>query len=159
MGTVIDIFRSAEAGGPMESLVETALLANRGIPGDRYFADIGTFSEKPDRMRDPGRDLTLIEQEEVETFMTETGLTLAPGALRRNIVTRGIRLNPLVGARFQVGTALVEGVRLCEPCAYLAKLVDHRVLPGLVQRAGLRVRIVESGIVRRGDSLTGLRTV
>jgi MOSC domain-containing protein YiiM len=119
----------------------------RGLDGDRYFLAEGTYSTHPGS----GRDVTLIEAEAIEALQRELGIVLAPGASRRNIVTRGVPLNHLVGQRFRVGEVLLEGMRLCEPCAHLEELTQRGVLAGLVHRGGLRTVIVEEGTVRRGD--------
>ena len=70
------------------------------------------------------------------------------GDFRRNIVTSGVRLNALVGQRFTVDGIAMEGVRLCEPCAYLAELLTDKLLPTMVGRCGLRARILQSGVIR-----------
>ena len=101
----------------------------------------GTFSNPYSR----GHDLTLIEAEVVDD------LGLAPEVPRRNVVTRGIDLNALVGRRFRVGEVECEGQRLCEPCAHLQRLTDPGLLRPLVHRGGLRADIVSGGVIRVGD--------
>lgn len=145
------IFMTADAGAPLVAVDEAMLEAGRGLVGDRYYRGSGTFSEKLKGLADS--ELTLIESEEIDSFNRETGLSLGHGAFRRNLITTGVRLNGLVGRQFRIGESLLEGIRLCEPCAYLAKTVAKQVLPGLVQKAGLRARIVEGGTVRAGDSI------
>jgi MOSC domain-containing protein YiiM len=115
--------------------------AGRGLEGDRYFDHEGTFSNP----HSVGHDLTLIEAEVVED------LGLAPEVPRRNVVTRGIDLNALVGRRFRVGEAVCEGQRLCEPCAHLQRLTDPGLLRPLVHRGGLRADVVAGGVIRLGD--------
>jgi RimJ/RimL family protein N-acetyltransferase len=149
-GSVVAIYVAAAGRGPMKPLPQASLESGRGIRGDRYYARTGTFSKSATR---PDQEVTLIESEEIDAFSRSAGLALDYGAPRRNVVTRGVRLNDLVGARFEVGGALLEGIRLCEPCAHLAGLVAQQVLPGLVHRAGLRARILRSGIVAPGDSV------
>ena len=70
---------------------------------------------------------------------------------RRNVVTEGIELNELVGVQFRVGEVMLEGIRLCEPCAHLASLVAKEVLPELVHRAGLRAKIISGGTIKSTD--------
>jgi MOSC domain-containing protein YiiM len=135
---------------PAEPLVEVSAVRavrGRGLEGDRYFLHIGTYSNHPGS----GRDVTLIEAEALEALQRELDIGLAPGASRRNVVTRGVPLNHLVGCRFRVGEVLLEGTRLCEPCAHLERLTLKGVLAGLVHRGGLRTVIVEEGTMRRGD--------
>jgi len=154
-GTVVAIFSCPAGAAPMTAVTEVTLEAGKGIAGDRYALGTGTFSKKHVHKADA--EVTLIEAEEIERFNAEQELAIGLGEPRRNIVTRGIRLNDLVGSQFRIGDALLEGIRLCEPCAHLAGLVTPRVLPGLVHRAGLRARIVTSGIVRPGDAIASQR--
>ena len=135
----------------MTSQTNARLETGRGIVGDRYYLGAGTFSEK--LKGKPDVEVTLIEIEEIDSFNASESLTLEAGALRRNIVTRGVRLNGLVGRTFAVGSAVLEGVRLCEPCSHLAEVATPKVLPALVHRAGLRARVVAGALVRAGDQI------
>jgi MOSC domain-containing protein YiiM len=151
-GHVVAIYVSPQAGVQLHSVAEAALEAHRGIVGDRYHLQVGTFSEK---LKDKGDwQATLIELEEVERFNAEFGASLGPGSFRRNIVTAGVRLNDLVGEQFSVGSAVLEGVRLCEPCAYLGQHLGPEVVRGMAHKAGLRVRILTSATIRPGDLVT-----
>src|SRR5580765_6945817 len=105
---------AAAAEAPMTSLDRVQAIAGVGLEGDRYAARGGTWS--PDPPED--RDLTLIEAEVLEDLAATDGIVLAPGESRRNVTTRGIRLNELVGKRFRVGEIECEGTRLCEPCQH-----------------------------------------
>ena len=149
-GTVVSIHIGFNAGATMTKIDEAELVAGRGIVGDRYYTETGTFS---DALPDPDHELTLVANEEIARFNATGDLVVNPGDLRRNVVTRGIDLNELVGREFTIGSAKVRGIRLCEPCAYLAGLLGPEILPALVNRAGLRAGIVESGTIRAGDSL------
>jgi MOSC domain-containing protein YiiM len=126
--------------------------AGRGLEGDRYFDQRGTFSNAHGR----GHDLTLIEAEVLETLELPAG-RLAPEAARRNVVTRGIDLNALVGERFTVGAVECFGQRLCEPCALLERLTAQAGKPGtlraLIHRGGLRADILSDGEIRVGDEI------
>ncbi len=148
-GSVLAICITAEAGGEPHPVDVAALVAGQGIVGDRYFQGIGTFSDKLKDSQD--WEVTLIEQEEVERFNEQQGKALPAKSFRRNIVTRGVRLNDLVGRRFRVGDAVLEGVRLCEPCAHLATQMRLDVVKAMVHRAGLRARIISGANVRPGD--------
>jgi MOSC domain-containing protein YiiM len=92
----------------------------------------------------------------IEDLAATDGIVLAPGESRRNVTTRGIRLNALVGRRFRVGDVVCDGTQLCEPCQYLTDLVGKPVLRPLVHRAGLRARIVEGGEVAVGSEVVAL---
>jgi MOSC domain-containing protein YiiM len=151
-GTVEVIYVSEVAETPTESVAEAAAVAGRGLEGDRYFAGGGTFSEN----RKPGRDITLVEAEAIEALAREDGIELGPGETRRNVVTRGLALNDLVGRRFMVGDVECRGDRLCEPCTHLEKLTEPGVLKGLTHRGGLRADIVSSGLIAVGDPVREL---
>lgn len=133
----------------MESLPEVRAVAGKGLEGDRYFGETGTYSPHPG----PHRELTLIELEAIEALARDYETSIDPGAARRNLVTRDVALSHLVGKEFQVGEVPVEGLRLCEPCKHLADLTQARVLPGLVHRGGLRARILQDGVIRVGDTI------
>ena len=115
--------------------------AGRGLEGNRYF-----FDDAP-----PGRALTLIAAEAIEAFTAETGIPLEAGETGRNVLTRGIDLNALVGERFRVGDVECVGVELCEPCAHLERQTRPGVLKGMVHRAGLNADIVTDGEIAVGD--------
>jgi hypothetical protein len=142
-GTVEAIAVAAEAEGPIRMVEEVAAHAGRGLDGDRYHEGRGTFS-KPHAN---GHELTLVEAEALE----ELGFT--PQDARRNIVTRGIDLNALVGSRFTVGGVECIGRRLCEPCAHLERLSPGTLRP-LVHRAGLRADLLGDGAIRVGDPVS-----
>jgi MOSC domain-containing protein YiiM len=146
-GEVVSIHIAANAGTPMASPHSAEAVAGRGLDGDRYFAGNGYWSTHPGR----GREVTLIEMEAITALREEKQLVIAPEAARRNIVTRGVPLNHLVGREFQVGGVRLFGVRLCEPCDYLEGLTTKGVLTGLLHRGGLRAEIVSGGTIRVGD--------
>jgi MOSC domain-containing protein YiiM len=131
-------------------LVDQAMArAGRGLEGDRYAAGAGTFSDARAR----GHDLTLIEAEALDDLVLPSG-ALAPEAARRNVVTRGIDLDALVGRRFRVGEVVCAGRRPCEPCAHLERLTEPGTLRGLVHRGGLRADVLTGGTIRLGDPVT-----
>jgi MOSC domain-containing protein YiiM len=109
------------------------------VRGDRYFGE---------------RNLTLIEAEAIESFVFETGIELTAAESRRQVLTRGIRLNDLVGRRFLVGEVECVGEEWCEPCSHLEGLTRSGVLGGMVHRAGLRADIVSGGRIAVGDAVT-----
>jgi MOSC domain-containing protein YiiM len=121
-------------------------IAGRGLAGDRYHAGVGTFSKKDH----PDREVTLIESEALEALAKDCNITLQPGQARRNLVTRAVPLNHLVGKEFTVGEVLLRGLRLCEPCGHLEKLTANGVEKGLLHRGGLRAQILRGGTLRPG---------
>ncbi len=143
MATVTHIFVAPAKGAPARALQAVDALADQGLRGDRY-ADAGN-------RRAADYQVTLIELENIEAFTQATGLALTPEMPRRNIVTRGVRLNELRGKRFAVGGAIFEGLELCEPCKVFAKRTHREVLGFFAAKGGLRARIVAGGCVRVGD--------
>jgi MOSC domain-containing protein YiiM len=147
--TVIALYTAEQSGEPLHEVPAVQLEPGRGLLGDRYSRGAGTFSEK--LKGSPDWEVTLIESEEIDRYNALAGQSLSPGALRRNLVTRGVRLNDLVGQRFNVGEAQLEGIRLCEPCGYLAGLLGPAIVQSMAHRAGLRARILSGATVRTGD--------
>jgi len=147
-GTVISINIAAKAEGPMQSVNEVRAVPGRGLEGDRYFFRQGTYY-KPQ----PDRELTLIEAEAIEALRNEFKVEYDLSASRRNVVTRGVPLNHLVGKEFWIGGVKARGLKLCEPCAHLQRLSNPKVLPGLVHRGGLRAQILSEGLIRVGETV------
>jgi MOSC domain-containing protein YiiM len=151
-GTVANVFIAPEPEVPPESVAAVEAVPRRGLRGDRYFRDEGTFTTwGDDEERPAGYDLTLIETEAVAAVEREAGIGLRPGEHRRNVETRGVALNHLVGERFRVGTVVCRGDRLCEPCDHLERLTEEGVHDAFVHRGGLRADILEGGTIRPGD--------
>jgi MOSC domain-containing protein YiiM len=141
-GHVEAIAIAADREGPMVVVERAVAHAGRGLEGDRYHDGRGTFSNR----HALGHDLTLIEAE----------ASGDPVAARRNVVTRGIDLNALVGRRFAVGEVECAGRRLCEPCAHLEKLTKPGTLRALVHIGGLRADVLRGGTIRAGDAVRAL---
>jgi MOSC domain-containing protein YiiM len=131
----------------MQSHPMVALIPGLGIAGDRYTTGLGYWSDP----RWPDQELTLVEAEVAEELGVE------PACLRRNIVTRAVRLNHLIGARFQIGDTLLVGVRWCDPCRYLDGLTRQGLSRTLRGRGGLRVHIARGGTIRVADWLVIVR--
>ena len=147
VGSVEGIFIATGPGEQMQDVVSATALAGVGLDGDRYAKRTGTWSNDPR----PDREITLIEAEAVEALAADHGIHLRPGESRRNLTTRSIRLNDLVGRRFRIGAVLCEGTRLCEPCSYLQGVLGQPVLAALARRGGLRAVILEGGEISVGD--------
>ena len=146
----LEAIHIAAAGGePMRALANARLVAGVGIEGDRYATGRGKFSAIEDV-----REVTLIEAETLEALARDLDMVLTADEHRRNLTTRGVPLNHLVGKRFRVGAALLEGGRLNQPCNYLQSVTGKKVREPLLNRAGLNCRIIEGGEVRQGDTIT-----
>ena len=149
VGTVVAIHITAAAGQPLQPVPQAQAITGRGLEGDRYHKKAGTFSSKPGA----GRDVTLIEVEALEALQRDYNLEISAAETRRNIVTRGIALNHLIGHEFKIGKARLRGVRLCEPCGYLAKMTSDAASKALIHRGGLRCDVVTGGTIQVGDSV------
>jgi MOSC domain-containing protein YiiM len=152
-GRVEAIVIAPDAKAPMVRVDSAFARAERGLEGDRYFEKRGTFSNVHGR----GYDLTLIEAEVLDTLELPMG-QLAPEEARRNVLTRGIDLNALVGKPFTIGDVQCLGQRLCEPCAHLERLAANAGKPGtlraLIHKGGLRADLLSDGEIRVGDEIT-----
>ncbi len=151
-GQLYAIYIGARKRDELRRVAEVAAQAGAGLTGDRYSLQQGTFT-KPGS---PDREVTLIEMEAVEALARESQITLDPGQARRNLVTRGVPLNHLVGKEFQVGDVVLRGIRLCEPCDHLESLTVKGVKNGLCHRGGLRAQILRGGILRAGHVIRPL---
>ncbi len=147
---MVSLHITAERATPTKSVDSVRAVPGRGLDGDRYFFERGTYSDRPG----PWREITLIELEAIEALARDNELSVAPGETRRNVVTRGAPLNHLVGREFLVGEVRLRGVRLCEPCTHLEGLTHRGILSGLVHRGGLRAQILNEGTIRVGDPIT-----
>ena len=148
-GTIELIYIAAEAAASPLSVDEVLAIPGVGLEGDRYALGLGTFSKPL-----PDRELTLIEAEAIEALQHEYKFALAPGEARRNLVTRGVALNHLVGREFQIGEVKIRGIRLCEPCDHLQRLTGREVIKGLTHRGGLRAQILTQGTIHVGDQVS-----
>ena len=142
-GRVEGIFISANKGDMPEPVETVRAVAGRGLEGNRYF-----FDDAP-----PGQALTLIAAEAVEAMEREHGISIEPRESRRNVVTRGIDVNDLVGKRFRVGDVECQGIELCEPCSTLEGMTKPGVIKGLVHRGGLNADILSDGDISVGDAV------
>jgi MOSC domain-containing protein YiiM len=150
MTAILEAIYISPAARTLPHSVETVrAFAGRGLEGDRYALGGGTFSANSGQ-----RDVTLIEAEELDRFVREYGHPFDAAQSRRNLVTRGVRLNELVGRDFLVGTVAMRGLRLCEPCSHLVRLTSAPVLPGLVHRGGLYAQILQDGELAVGDPIS-----
>jgi len=155
--TIEQIFISTNVGGKQGEQEKVELVAGCGIVGDRNFG----------LSKWPGQNLTLIEAEEIESFLREHDLPHDLTISRRNLITRGVRLNNLVGKEFRLGDVLLKGVELCEPCSSLSKrlssLTESQLSPKLViqrfkGRGGLRVDVLTSGTIKLGAQIVEVKS-
>ena len=148
MAHIVEILIAASPSAPMESREQIRATPGKGLEGDRYYSGMGTFSPNPHK---PDYEVTLIQKEHIDGFRAASALPFTSKHARRNLISEGIDLNSLVGKEFSVGAVRMRGIRLCEPCNYLAKSSFPEVLSGLVHKGGLRAQIISEGIVHVGD--------
>jgi MOSC domain-containing protein YiiM len=151
MGVVEALAVAPLAEAPMQLIFGARALAGRGLEGDRYANSAGTFS--PRAAHRPGYDLTLIAAEVVEELSTRDA-SLDFGSTRRNVLTRGIDVNALVGRDFYIGDVHCHGLRLAEPCAHLERLHGPGLLRPLIHRGGLRVDILSDGYITTNSPIS-----
>jgi len=145
-GQLTGIFIARESGSASQRVAEVEAVAGQGLRGDRYF---GKAQEKPDE----AAEVTLIAGEDLAALQHEHDFHLDPAQTRRNLLTEGVPLNYLVGKRFQIGEVILQGQALCNPCDSLAKLTGYGkpLITALLNRAGLRAKIIRGGFLRAGD--------
>lgn len=114
MSTVHSIFIAPQATGETQSVAKAELIAGKGVVGDRYYLETGTFSEQLSGQ--PDRELTLIESEQIDRFNAEQGFSFSYGDFRRNIVTQGVDLNELAGKEFRIGSVRVRRFSVTGKC-------------------------------------------
>ena len=139
-GVVEGIFFGAVDEGPLEGVSEVQVKTGAGIEGDRY----------------GDKDITLFEAEAIEGLKDDTGIELKPSEIRRNVMTRGVSLNDLLGHRIRVGEVEAVVTELCHPCSHLQGLTQPGVLRGLVNRGGLNADVIAGGTIRVGDEVEDL---
>ena len=149
LGKVISIAIAPERTGALHNVESANAVAGRGLEGDRFYNRLGTYSGK----HNESREVTLIETEALEALERDYGHAITAAESRRNIATRGIALNHLVGKQIRIGDAVLRGIRLCEPCGHLEQLAGLPIREGLIHRGGLRAQILRSGIIRVGDAI------
>jgi MOSC domain-containing protein YiiM len=139
MSGIVEAIHTSPRKSVLPRPVPEVAVTEQGVVGDRY-GEAG--------------DVTLVEAEALEALAEETGIELTAAEVRRQVLTRGVRLNDLLGKRFRVGEVLCHGEEWCEPCNHLQSLTKPGVLKGLVHRGGLRAQIVEGGRIAVGDAVT-----
>tara|TARA_B100000282_G_scaffold272046_1_gene227107 strand:+ start:424 stop:873 length:450 start_codon:yes stop_codon:yes gene_type:complete len=127
----------------IEEVESIEVLANKGVVGDRHF----------DNYNDPYCQLSLIEAENIDEYNLKFGLNIPYLDFRRNIITKGIKLNDLVGKKLSIGNVEVEGIDLCRPCRHLTEMLDQEnILKEFLRKGGLRCQILSSSKIKVGDT-------
>ncbi len=144
-GRVESIFITQEHGELPAPVERVRARTGGGLEGNRYYWEEGDAPS--------GRAVTLIAAEAVEAVTGESEISIEPAATRRNLLTRGVDVNELVGKRFRIGNVECEGVELCEPCQHLESMTQPGVIKALVHRGGLNADILSDGEISVGDAV------
>jgi len=147
MSQVLKLGITSNNNKKIEDVDTIEVLANKGILGDRHFNDYN----------DPYCQLSLIESENIDYYNTKFGLNISYIDFRRNIITKGIKLNDLIGKKLLIGKVKVEGIDLCRPCRHLTEMLNQdNILKEFLRRGGLRCQILSSSKISVGDKISVL---
>jgi MOSC domain-containing protein YiiM len=150
-GLVEEIYTTGKGSSPMERVEEILAVAG-GLEGDRYKEGTGYWTRYGDVC-----EVTLIEGENLDEIEKEAGLRVKNGEHRRNLVTRGVRLENLRGSRFQIGEAVLEYDRPRPPCKHVQDITEPGMTRALRRRrGGICARVVEGGRIRSQDEIVVL---
>jgi len=144
MPEVLKLGITSKNNQSIEEVSSIEVLANKGIVGDRHFKEFN----------DPYNQLSLIESENIDYYNIKYGLDISYIDFRRNVVTKGIQLNELVGKKLLVGDVQLEVVDLCRPCRHLTEVLNQdNILKEFLRRGGLRCQILSSSNINLGDKI------
>ncbi len=144
MGKVLEIGISKSKGGQILKVNKVEAIKGKGLLNDRKFRD----------NNNPDQQITLIEIENINIYNLENKSNILPLDFRRNIITKNIKLNELLGKEFFIGKVKVLALDLCRPCLYLQNLLKQEsFVDQLAVNAGLRCEILSSGIISVNDDI------
>ena len=144
MAEVFKLGITADKNQPIKEVNSIEVLANKGIVGDRHFHNFN----------DPYNQLSLIESENIDEYNIKFGLDIPYINFRRNVVTKGIQLNDLIGKKLKVGNVELVGIELCRPCRHLTEMVNQKnILKEFMRKGGLRCQILSSSKISIGDKI------
>lgn len=144
MSKVLKLGIVKDSNKTIEEVTSIEVIANKGVVGDRHY----------DEYNDPYNQLTLIESENIDYYNTKYSLDISYKDFRRNIVTKGIQLNELIGKKIKIGDVEVEGIDLCRPCRHLTEVLNQpNILKEFLRRGGLRCQILSSSRISVNDEI------
>jgi MOSC domain-containing protein YiiM len=145
MSVVYEIGITEKNNQEIEKKESIEVVASKGIVGDRYFHDFNGDREQ----------ITLIESENIDYYNNTFNTKFTYVEFRRNIITKNIKLNDLVGKTIQVGNIKLKVNDLCRPCKDLQqRLGKSNIIKEFLRRGGLRCEILSSGTINVGDKIT-----
>jgi MOSC domain-containing protein YiiM len=144
MAEVLKLGITANSNQPIKEVNSIEVLTNKGVLGDRHFQEFN----------DPYNQLSLIESENIDDYNTRFGLNIPYIDFRRNVITKGIQLNDLVGKKLRVGNVELEAIDLCRPCKHLTEVLNQEnILKEFLRKGGLRCQILSSSNINVGDKI------
>ena len=144
MPKVIEIAISESSGKVMKNVDSVESIAGKGLINDRHFREDNKKKSQ----------ITLIEIENINHYNQISRTSILPKDFRRNIITKGIKLNELVGSEFFIGEVKVRAHDLCRPCKYLQESLNQNdLIKKLLHKAGLRCEILTDGKIFVGDEI------
>ena len=144
MGEVLKLGITKNNNQPIKEVNSIEVLASKGIIGDRHFHEFN----------DPYNQLSLIESENIDDYNIRFGLNIPYIDFRRNVITKGIRLNDLVGKKLKVGSVELDAIDLCRPCRHLTEMLNQKnVLKEFLRKGGIRCQILSSSNIHVGDKI------
>ena len=142
MSEVYKLGISIKNNQPINEVNSIDVLTNQGVVGDRHFKEFN----------DPYNQLSLIESENIDYYNSKYNSNIDYLDFRRNIITKGIKLNDLIDKKILIGNVEIEVIDLCRPCRFLQdKLQKDNIIKEFLRRGGLRCRILKSGSIKIGD--------
>ena len=147
MSEVYKLGISTKNNQPISEVNSIDVIANQGVVGDRHFSEFN----------DPYNQISLIESENIDYYNIKYGLNIPYIDFRRNIITRGIQLNNLVGKKILIGDVKLEVIDLCRPCRHLSETLGHEnIIKEFLRRGGLRCQILTSSSIKINDKISVL---
>ena len=144
MAEVLKLGITSNSNQPIKEVNSIEVFANKGILGDRHFQEFNN----------PYNQLSLIESENIDDYNTRFGLNIPYIDFRRNVITKGIQLNDLVGKKLRVGNVELEAIDLCRPCKHLTEVLNQEnILKEFLRKGGLRCQILSSSNINVGDKI------
>ena len=144
MSEVFGITVCSDFGKDMIQLDSVEAIAGKGIVEDRYFKKNKNTS-----------NITLIEKENIDLFNKNSSCSIPYQKFRRNIITKGIRLNSLVGREIFIGSVKIKVHELCQPCLKLQKLLgQNNFVKDMIHKSGIRCEILIGGKIGKGNKIT-----
>ena len=144
MAEVLKLGITLNSNQPIQEKSSIEVHSNKGIVGDRHFKDFN----------DPYNQISLIESENIDDYNIRFGLNIPYIDFRRNVITKGIKLNDLVGKKIKVGNVELEAIDLCRPCRHLSEMLNHNnIIKEFLRKGGLRCQILSSSNIKVGDKI------